>query len=69
MNFAPWKIDRAQLWERQKQEHVAAEKEKQKEAENAERAQRVAGDALNRSSHVLQERRPPSTRNSTQHLW
>ena len=34
--------------ERQEQEHVAAEKEKQKEAENVERAQRVANDALNR---------------------
>ena len=34
--------------ERQEQELVAAEKEKQKEAENAERAVRVADDALNR---------------------
>jgi hypothetical protein len=34
--------------ERREQEHVAAEKEKQKEAESAERAQRVAADALNR---------------------
>ena len=34
--------------ERQEQEHAAAEKEKQKEADTAERAQRVANDALNR---------------------
>ena len=34
--------------ERREQEHVAAEKGRQKEAETAERAQRVADDALNR---------------------
>ena len=61
--------------ERREQEHIAAEKGKQKDAETAERAQRVADDALNRdfsgrliSYCFLQERRPPSTCACTQHL-